>query len=93
MRNPGLQNGMRMREVAEQLSICNGYIRTAFYEIRRLEEKAEKLKTEIREHELRRAALLDMQEKLMKPEINSFGLPVGMSPQEFKDITGHEITS
>jgi hypothetical protein len=93
-RHPGIQHGMRMEEIAKQMTYTSGTIQEGFARIRRLEQDAADTKAEIAEAQKKLDALLILQGTLIHAQmVNEFGLPSGITKEEFEAITGHEITS
>lgn len=93
-RNPGIQNKMRMEEVATALAYTAGSIQDAFRRIRECEAEVEILKGNIEEQQKRKTRLLEIQNELMEAQrITEFGLPPDLPKEDFELVTQHTITS
>lgn len=93
-RNPGIQYLYRLEEIANAISSTSGIIQDGFNKARHLEEQFEGIKKSIDTAQKNLKVIMDTQSKLIEASIvTEFGLPSGMSSDEFEKITGRKITS
>lgn len=93
-RHPGIQHSMRLEELAKAMAHASSDVHMAFIEFRRLEEKAAELKAAAEAAQKKLDGLLKLQTELIEAQrVTEFGLPSGMTCDDFTNLTGHRITS
>lgn len=94
MRNRSLQHQMRMREVADAITVTSGETHESFNRMRELEAEAAKLMSRAKIVKQKAEELLALQSRLIEcQQWTEFGLPSDLEKAEFERIVGREIRS